>query len=149
MPKYIMVFNDTIEILQLFEAILTDEGYAVSLHNLGERDAEIVSERKPDLIISDHSVLNEDLGWQFIQKLRMKRETEKIPIILATTNLRLVADNNGHIMDMGIMVLPKPFNVDQLLRMVEILIGKPDENNSKVTSLNPNIVIKEPPTLQQ
>lgn len=145
MPKYIMVFNDTVEILQLFEAILIDEGFAVSLHTLGERDVDAVKAHKPDLIISDHSVLKEDLGWQFLQKLKMTRETEKIPVILCTTNLRIVEDNNGRFASMGVMILPKPFNVADLVQMVEAFIGKADEDNTNGTSLSPDVEIKEPP----
>jgi CheY-like chemotaxis protein len=135
--KLIMVINDTKEILQLFEDILTDEGYRVSLHSYNVQDLQEVKKVKPDLIISDHLVTQEQLGWQFLQKLKMDRETENIPIIVCTTNMAIVRDNQGHLASMGVCVLPKPFNIAQLLRLVEELIGKADAPSLGSTSLNP------------
>lgn len=131
MPKRILVFNDTEEILQLFEEILVEEGYQVETHTLGERDIAHVKKQPPDLIISDHSITNEKLGWEFLQKLKMTKETAKIPLILCTTNLRLVGDNMGRISDSGVKVLPKPFEIEELLAIVESVIGKADTEKSK------------------
>ncbi len=126
-PKHIMVINDTQEILQLFEEILTGEGYEVSLHSYGTRDIEQVRKAQPDLIISDHPPGEEKQGWQFLQKLKMNRDLATIPVIVCTTNSRIVTDIEGHLWAKGISVVPKPFDIDELLAAVEEKLGKPTE----------------------
>ena len=126
MNKLIMVINDTQEILELFEDILTDAGYRVSLHAYSTRDLADVVRVRPDLIISDHPPLREEQGWQFLQKPKMNRETADIPLIVCTTNTRLIQDNEGWLTSKGVLVIPKPFVIDELLAAVEQVLGKAD-----------------------
>lgn len=130
MPKRIMVFNDTEEILQLFYDLLTPEGYLVTLHSYSTRELEDVRRAQPDLIISDHPPFREQQGWQFIQKLKMSPDTEPIPVLLCTTNIRWLRDNmdEGLLAAKRISVLPKPFNVDELFEHVRVLIGAADDS---------------------
>ena len=125
--KLIMVINDTVEILELFEEILVGEGYRVSLHSYHPSDLQDVKKVMPELIISDHSVNHEDAGWQFIQKIKMSADVAYIPIILCTTNLQLVRNNEGHFGVKGIRVLAKPFNIDDLIIVVKEAFEKGGE----------------------
>ncbi len=128
MAKLIMVVNDTQEILQMFRELLTSEGYEVSLHAYGKREVDEVRRLQPTLIISDWPPLDrEQYGWQFIQMLKMSRETARIPIVVCTTNLRAIQDNQAWMTAKGILVVPKPFEIDELLQAVESLIGKANE----------------------
>jgi CheY-like chemotaxis protein len=120
----IMVIDQTEEILKLFEEILGDEGYKVSLHYLSQQSLQEVKQLLPDLIISDHSFDDENLGWQFLQKLKMDKQTRNIPVIVCSTNMQIMQDAEGRLFNMGIRVLPKPFLIDDLLSLVEQLIGK-------------------------
>jgi CheY-like chemotaxis protein len=122
--KLIMVIDQTEEILELFRLILSDEGYRVSLHYHSLQSLQEVKQIKPDLIISDHSFTYELLEWQFLQKTKMDKETQNIPIIACTTNTTILRDAEGRLFNMSIRVLPKPFLIEQLLSMVEQLIGK-------------------------
>ena len=135
--KLVMVINDTREILELFEQILTEEGYRVSLHSYNTRELNEVKELMPDLVISDHLVTQEQSGWQFIQKLKMDRQTAKIPIIICTTNRKIVSETEGYLAVKGISVVLKPFDIDELIAAVEEMIGKANEPGSGTTSLNP------------
>lgn len=47
MPKCIMVIDDTQEILELFELILGEAGYDVSLHSYSTRDMRTSSASSP------------------------------------------------------------------------------------------------------
>ena len=136
-PKLIMVINDSREILELFEVILTAEGYRVSLHSYNTRDLQEVKEVKPDLVISDHLVTQEQAGWNFLQKIRMDRETAKIPIIICTTNHKLVNDIEGK----GIMIILKPFDIDELVDAVEDMIGKAMAPGLGKTRWNPQNIM--------
>ncbi len=112
MAKRIMVINDTQEILELFELILTDAGYRVTLHAYSTRDLDEVTHLMPDLIISDHIPFKEQQGWQFLQKLKMLRETATIPVIVCTTSSELVRENEGWLKGKGVTIVAKPFDID-------------------------------------
>ena len=101
MSKKILVINDTQEILQLFAEILTGEGYEVALHSYSTRDIDTVKKVSPDLIISDHPFIEEKQAWQFLQKLKMTNETANIPVVLCTTNSKVIMDGEGHLAAKG------------------------------------------------
>lgn len=129
MPKKILVINDTQEILQLFADILTGEGYEVALHSYSTRDIDLVKRVAPDLIISDHPPTDEKQAWQFLQKLKMVRETAHIPVVLCTTNSKTVTEGEGHLAAKGVIVVLKPFDIDDLISAVETQIGKAWESD--------------------
>ncbi|HYP41264.1 MAG TPA: response regulator [Chloroflexia bacterium] len=119
MPKRIMVVNDTQEILELFEQILRGEGgYEVDLCSYSPEMLEHVKEYNPDLIISDHVFGEEKLGWQFVQRLHMDRETSQIPVIVCTGAVKEVREMEGYLTQKGVGLLFKPFDVDELLSLV-------------------------------
>ena len=128
MPKLIMVIDDTQGILDLFRDILTNRGYAVSLHTYGKRELAEVRRIGPDLIISDWPPLDREMyGRQFLQMLKTTRETAHIPVVVCTTNLHSIQDNQAWMAANGIRVVAKPFEVDELFAAIEGLIGKADE----------------------
>ena len=146
MAKLIMVVNDTQEILDMFRELLTSEGYEVSLHAYGKREIDEVRRINPTLIISDWPPLERELyGWQFIQMLKMARDTARIPIIVCTTNLRAIQDNQAWLTAKGIRVVAKPFEIDDLLQPIEGLIGKANEPDLSPTA-TATPVISGPPT---
>jgi CheY-like chemotaxis protein len=119
LPKHILVVNDTQEILELFRAILEEEaGYKVTLSSIQPRMLDVVKEIKPDLIISDHVFGEEKMGWQFIQRLKMDRETANIPLIVCSGAVKELKEMEGYLMSKGIGVLYKPFDVDELIALV-------------------------------
>lgn len=127
MCKHILVLNDTQEIQELFKILLQEEGYQVSTFSYGTEDLEVVRRVQPTLIIADYPpVVREEQGWQFVQKIKMARDLAHIPIIVCTTNLRSIRDTEGWLGSKGILVVPKPFSVEELLTAVELQIGKAD-----------------------
>ncbi|MGH2615694.1 MAG: response regulator [Thermomicrobiales bacterium] len=121
-PKHILVINDTVAILELFQAMLEDEGYRVAsdgftvdmLEMLGRVKAD-----KPDLIVLDLIILDESKGWQFLQVLKMDRETRDIPVIVCTAAARLIEELQPHLDDMGISVVLKPFDIEHVLAEIQ------------------------------
>ena len=106
--RHVLVVNDTPEILDLFREILVEEGYRVSLYSYAFRD-------RPDLIVLDFIIGDENHGWQLLQKLKMDRETASIPIIVCTAAINLVRELEGHLREKGVGVVLKPFDIDDLL----------------------------------
>jgi CheY-like chemotaxis protein len=73
----------------------------------------------------------------------MTRETADIPVVLCTTNSKIVMEGEGHLAAKGVIVVLKPFDIEDLLDAVQTQIGKAwDEADNgladKVVNLGPN-----------
>ena len=129
-PKHILVVNDTQEILELFRAILEEEGgYMVTLTSIKPQMLDMVKEINPDLIISDHVFGDEKVGWQFIQRLKMDRETANIPLIVCSGAIKELREMEGYLTSKDIGVLYKPFDVDELLLLVSTKLKLQDKDS--------------------
>jgi DNA-binding response OmpR family regulator len=119
MGARILVVNDTEEILDLFREILEDEGYETVLMGMAFKDVHEVEHARPDLIILDYVFGTEKLGWQMLQMLKMYAPTSRIPIIVCTAAIREVREIESEMLARGIRVVPKPFDLDELLGTVK------------------------------
>jgi CheY-like chemotaxis protein len=110
-----LVVNDTQEILELFDEILQGMDFEVILMSYAPRELDRIREVKPDLIVLDFLMGDrEPLGWQLLQKLKMDRRLDAIPVIVCTAAVKAVEEQQGYLTEQGVVVVLKPFNVDQL-----------------------------------
>jgi len=135
MPTRIMVVNDTQEILELFEDLLTEEGYEVVLYSYDIQDLQEVERIKPDLIILDHIMGGEAVGWQMLQKLKMKRSTANIPVIVCTAAAKAVHEMEGYLKSKGVGLVLKPFDIDDLLSAVKRALSSGEGGGLPLTSI--------------
>ena len=113
--KRILVVNDTQEILELFDDLLTSFGHEVTLMSFAPNELDRIKQADPDLIIIDFILGSREMdGWQLVQKLKMDRDTERVPIIVCTAAVHEVREQEGYLTGQGIVVLLKPFSIDQL-----------------------------------
>ncbi len=121
----VLVVNDTQEILELFEEILHGMGLDTVLMSYAPRELDRIREVKPDLIILDFLMGDRELlGWQLLQKLKMDRGLDAIPIIVCTGAVKAAHEAQGYLTEQGVTVVLKPFNVDQLEEAVRRTIGQ-------------------------
>jgi DNA-binding response OmpR family regulator len=120
---HVLVINDTQEILDLFRDILEDEGYRVSLYSYAFKDVKEIQALLPDLVIIDFIIGGEAHGWQMLQKMKMNRDTAKIPIIACTAAIQMVKDLEGHLTSKNVRIILKPFDIDDLLAEVRIALS--------------------------
>jgi CheY-like chemotaxis protein len=110
-----LVVNDTQEILELFDEILQGMDFEVILMSYAPRELDRIREVKPDLIVLDFLMGDRELlGWQLLQKLKMDRRLDAIPVIVCTAAVKAVEEQQGYLTEQGVVVVLKPFNVDQL-----------------------------------
>jgi len=114
----VLVVNDTQEILELFREILEEEGFDVILSSFGVQEVQDVQSIDPDLVILDFLIGGEAQGWQLLQKLRMTRETENLPIVVCTAAVQLVRELQGHLTAKNVGLVLKPFDIDDLVTAV-------------------------------
>ncbi len=120
--KHILVVNDDPAILGLFEDLLGEEGYDVTLDKFGRQTGELLESirtLKPDLVIMDFLIGHEDSGWQLLQVAKMDRETRDIPVIVCTGAVKQVTELSHHLDEMGVQVVIKPFDIDHLLEIID------------------------------
>ena len=134
MPARIMVINDTQEILELFEDLLTEEGYEVVLYSYSIQDMREIERVKPDLIILDHIMGGEAMGWQTLQKLKMKRATAKIPVVVCTAAVQAAQEMEGYLKSKGVGLVLKPFDIEDLLDAVKRALSARDGSGLPVAA---------------
>jgi len=116
--KTIFILESDEDVQDIMQCILEDSGYRVQLTN-----SEVISlniqKVKPDLIILDDWFAKNDPG--FCKKLKNEQLTANVPVILTTTqsNVRQLTDQL-----MVDDVLPKPFDLEDLIEKVEHWLKK-------------------------
>ena len=118
MAKHILVVNDTQDILEVFRLLLESEGYQVTLSSFPLQKASDIEQIGPDLIILDVVFGEEKLGWQMLQLLKMQPTTASIPVIICTAAQKAVREMEGYLVSKNVVVVYKPFELDDLLTAV-------------------------------
>ncbi|MCV0404148.1 MAG: response regulator [Chloroflexi bacterium] len=113
--KRVLVINDTQEILELFTDILSELGLEVTQMSYAPRELELVRQAKPDLVILDMIFGDRELlGWQLLQKIRMDRSLEHVPVIACSAAIQTLNELQGYLTEQGVVAVVKPFTVSQL-----------------------------------
>jgi two-component system, chemotaxis family, chemotaxis protein CheY len=123
----VLVVDDEPDMQEVMGLILGTAGYAVRTAANGKQALEAVEQRMPALILLDMLMPVMD-GWQFARELRA-RHGRGPPIVVVTAAEH--AHDRGQ--EIGAdEVLPKPFDVDELLRIVARLGVKPSAEGRPV-----------------
>jgi CheY-like chemotaxis protein len=116
----VLVVDDDADMVEVIELVLRDAGYKTRSAQNGKLALAAVAADMPALIVLDMlmPVMN---GWQFALKFRA-RYGRDVPIVVATAaeHVRSRTDT----LDVS-EVLPKPFEVSDLLRLVARHIRPP------------------------
>jgi CheY-like chemotaxis protein len=121
-PQILAINNDP-AVLALFRDLLEEAGYHVSTQTYVDRDLDQIKALKPALIVLDYMWANEDASWSLLQMLRMDPATKAIPIVLCTGAVHEVKAFEDHLVTMGVTVVLKPFNIDQLVDAIRERLG--------------------------
>lgn len=121
--KRVFVINESVEVLRLIRDLLQSEGYCVTIATVESLNWEDIPDLHPDLVMID-LVPGHQKGWDLLERLRQEVGTQRIPIIISSTDPRLVgraqqyAERYG-----GERYIAKPFEIDELFQDVDDLIG--------------------------
>jgi len=118
----ILVIDDELNMRQLVKAILSDVGYQVLTANDGEKGLKLAELEKPDLILSDLRMPGVS-GWDVLITLKNSQKLGEIPVIIMTGAMPKGEEYRIRSMRAA-GYLGKPFDVDELIRQVEQVLGK-------------------------
>ncbi len=110
---HIMVVDDDVQIAQLFQHRLEDEGYRVTVKSTTKNLLDTVKNIKPDLITLD--LLMDVDGLHILEKLKSSSETSEIPVVV----ISVVAESEKGMALGAADYLTKPVDREALLSSVE------------------------------
>ena len=113
-PRRILIVDDEPAIVELLALLLEEEGYVVLRAYDGEQGLRVAKGERPDLVISDVS-MPRLTGLDLLRALRANGSRET-PVILMSAVVRDVPADNC-------VFLPKPFDLDRMLSLVEAQIA--------------------------
>ena len=121
--KHVFVVNGEPAFLDLMRELFQDERYNVTTTNYVPRTFDQVAALRPDLLLVDVHV-GESSGWDLLERLHAEAATAGIPVVVASTSPRLLGRAREEAARYGGRAyFAKPFELDELLRVVEELIG--------------------------
>ena len=121
--KHVYALNGSSEFLDILREFLQQEAYNVTTTNFVPRSFETIESAQPDLLIID-LILGEEAGWDLLAQVRESASTRNIPVILVSiSSQQLVKAKNAHRQFSADRYLLKPFDLDDLLILIDEMIG--------------------------
>ena len=117
MAKKIMIVDDDQDIRSYLTQLFQDNGYETVTAGDGSEAKDMVEQVKPDLITLDLEMPNE-WGPRFYRKLSQTPELKNIPVIVISG-----LSGNKYAIQKAVASLTKPFDPEQLLKIVKETIG--------------------------
>jgi two-component system phosphate regulon response regulator PhoB len=117
----ILVVEDDPLARELLQSVLTDEGYDVMAAETGEQALTALSTVWPALITLDLDLpgISGDL---ILAELRRRDATRALPVVVVSAKLPIP----GAVREMAQAVVPKPFDLDELLSVIRRFVPLPE-----------------------
>jgi DNA-binding response OmpR family regulator len=110
----ILCIEDDVDMLELFQVLLTRHGYVVQGVTKGQEGLDVIRREKPDLVILDIMMPVMD-GWQVYQQMKEDEATRHIPTIVVTAKSQLIDKVLGLEIAKVDAYIGKPFSPQELL----------------------------------
>jgi CheY-like chemotaxis protein len=111
--RTVLVVDDASSVRSILQAALTDAGATVWLADDGQMALELLTERKPDLILLD-LVMPRLGGWAVLEKLKTTPRTASIPVILETSAEDYTSFDRAR-RDGVVAFISKPFRLNEVV----------------------------------
>jgi len=118
----VVVVDDEPPIVDVVCDVLEDEGFHTVPCSHGREAFPCIRREHPQLVILDIQMPEVD-GITVFQQMRADPVTAEIPVIFFTANAHLLDLHLPNFRAMGASLLPKPFDVNKLITLVEQAIA--------------------------
>jgi CheY-like chemotaxis protein len=116
--KRILVIDDDLPLRGMLAAALRQAGFQVLLAGDGGEGQRAMTIHRPDCILLDLAMPGIN-GWDFLQRLKETGFLGTIPIIVLSAHLHVEPQA---LLQLGVAaILPKPFNLPELIELIEHL----------------------------
>ena len=116
--KRVLVVEDDLPLRGMLSVALRRRGFQVLLAGDGTEARRVLKIHTPHLMLLDLAMPGEN-GWDLLQKMKETGLSGKIPTIVISAHLRV---DPQAVLRMGVTaILPKPFNLDELLDLIDDL----------------------------
>ncbi len=116
--KRVLVIDDDLPLRGMLAAALRQHGFQVLLAGDGAEGQRALTIHNPDVVLLDLAMPNVN-GWDFLQRLQETGHLGKVKIIVLSAHLRV---DPQAVLQMGVSaILPKPFNLAELIEVIEHL----------------------------
>jgi CheY-like chemotaxis protein len=104
---------------------LTAEGYQVACCAEPAVTVEEIGAVRPDLVVLELRRDERDHTLHLIEQIRQSEATHMMPVLVTSTDLRLLRDVAAPLQQLDCVVLPKPFPLDLFLEYIAQALGPP------------------------
>lgn len=120
MAKKVVIIEKDRDILDVVSYILIEAGYAVTAFETENITLQKIADEKPDLVILDVINISKE-GTALCEAIKNDRNLKNIPLVALSTHLKpqVIKDTCAD------EVMNKPFDIDELLQIVEDHIQTP------------------------
>lgn len=121
------LLEDDLAIQEMLRLLLQSEGHKVVIYpgaqaclaDLCESES---NSQKPDLLLVDLRLAKSTSGLTVIEQIRLTPRLASLPIILMTASAAL---NKQELERLQVALLPKPFDVDEVMQLINKLTSQP------------------------
>ncbi len=116
--KRVLVIDDDLPLRGMLAAALRQHGFQVLLAGDGAEGQRALTIHNPEIVLLDLA-MPEVNGWDFLQRLQETGQLGKVKIIVLSAHLHV---DPQAVLRMGVAaILPKPFNLPELIDLIEHL----------------------------
>lgn len=121
--QHILAVNDSVDVLTLLQELLEEEHYAITTATFPMTTFDQIVTLAPTLLILD-LVDGHRAGWDLLVRVGSEASTRDMPTLVTSTSRRVLdAAQDRHAQVNGWHYLHKPFDLDDLLRIVSDVVG--------------------------
>lgn len=119
----VLIVEDDSFLLNIYSTKFEGEGYAVVVAEDGEKGIDVFLEQKPDIVLLD-IMMPKMNGFDFLEKVKLKKELNNIPIILLTNLSQNKDIEQGLAMGANDYLIKAHFMPAEIVEKVEKLLLK-------------------------
>jgi len=124
MLPLIAVANDDTDFLGLMGDLLTDEGYRVGIHRVARDAYDEIKTALPDMIVLDIHMETPEAGWTLLELLTLDPALAAIPVLVCSADVMALRAKAENLRAHGCDALEKPFDLDDLLEKIRLMLSK-------------------------
>ena len=115
----IAVIDDDADLLGLLRLLFEEQGWATVSFTDSAKALDMLSDASPNLIMLNLWPGSTRSGWEVVQELKSHPALQGVPILICSGAIHHLRDNEHWLREHEIALLVKPFDIDELYRVVD------------------------------